>query len=485
VALSKVRSVVGRLRRALSKGLGTRRPSRRAVLLVSAGLWLLGFVVRSWYAVDLAPVMYSHEQPGTRMASRYDDAALAHLAGDGILYPRVWPDRSDTALVSRPPGYPLFIALVYRTIGRSGFAVQLVQNALGSLLPVFLFLLATGLFGLHVGGLAGAMAACSAPLARYCAVLTPDSLGTLLAVAVMALVWRDRWRPGWTTLAACVLLGAATWLRPNFLLMAVFVSVGLLAASPRRRRAAPWVLGAAVIAILLVMPVTIRNWRIYGAFVPVSINMGILVWEGIADAGGEHWGARGRDAAVAIEEAKYFRDPRYAGWWASPDGILRDRERMRRSLEVIRAEPLWFLAAAVRRVGEMLDYGDGGVPSVRGADDAPPSEPHLTPAETAMLAPGRLGAWARRPIALVQGALAAVTLPLVVAGLGVCALLSPRRLLLVLLVPLYHLLTQAPLHYEPRYVLPMHALSLIVAAAAVAALAAVVSTVARSGRSRR
>jgi hypothetical protein len=102
-----------------------------------------------------------------------------------------------------------------------------------------------------------------------------------------------------------------------------------------------------------------------------------------------------------------------------------------------------------------------------------------------MLAPGRLGAWARRPIALVQGALAAVTLPLVVAGLGVCALLSPRRLLLVLLVPLYHLLTQAPLHYEPRYVLPMHALSLIVAAAAVAALAAVVSTVARSGRSRR
>jgi 4-amino-4-deoxy-L-arabinose transferase-like glycosyltransferase len=419
------------------------------------------------------------------MASRYDDAALAHLAGDGILYPRVWPDRSDTALVSRPPGYPLFIALVYRTIGRSGFAVQLAQNALGSFLPVFLFLLATGLFGLHVGGLAGAMAACSAPLARYCSVLTPDSLGALLAAAVMTLLWRDRWRPGWTTLAAGVLLGAATWLRPNFLLMAVFVSAGLLAASPRRRRAAPWVLGAAAIAILVVMPVTIRNWRIYGAFVPVSINMGILVWEGIADAGGEHWGARGRDAAVAIEEARHFSDPRYAAWWASPDGILRDRERMRRSLQIIRAEPFWFAAAAVRRAGDMLDYRDGGVPFVRlGAEEPPLPAPHITPAEAAMLAPGRLGAWARRPVAFVQGALAVVTLPLALAGLGVCALLSPRRLVLLLLVPLYHLVTQAPLHYEPRYVLSMHAFVLVVAAAAVAALAPGVLSVARSGRSK-
>ena len=471
------------MRRALCRGLGSRRPSRRVLLLASAALWLLGFVVRSLHAVDLATGLYSHEQPGTRMASRYDAAALAHLAGDGILYPRSWPEPSDTALVSRPPGYPVFIALVYRALGRSGVAVQLVQSVLGAFLPVFLFLLATGLFGVYVGLLAGAMAACSAPLAWYCSVVTPDSLGSLLAVAVVTLFWRDRWRPGWTTVGAGLLLGAATWLRPNFLLLAVFFALGLLVASPRWRRAAPWVLGSSAVAVLAVMPVTIRNWRIYHAFVPVSINMGILVWEGIADAGGERWGARSRDAAVAIEEAAHSGDPRHADWWASPDGILRDRERMRRSLDVIRAEPVWFAAASVRRVGEMLDYREGGAQVVRAAaqEEGALGE-RLQPGEAAMLAPGRLVAFARRPIAFLQRALVASTLPLAVSGLGICGLLSARRLLFLLLVPLYHLITQAPLHYEPRYVLAMHAFVLVCAAAAVVGIARAVLSVVQSER---
>jgi 4-amino-4-deoxy-L-arabinose transferase-like glycosyltransferase len=429
--------------------------------------------------------MYSHDQPGTRMASRYHEAAVAHLEGDGVLYPRTWPEPSDTALVARPPGYPLFVALVYRVADRSGFAVQLVQCAIGALLPVLLFQLGTALFGLHVGGLAGLRAAFSAPLAWYSCVLTPDSLASLLAAAIMALLWRDRWRQGWTTIATGFLLGAATWFRPNFLLMAAFLSLGVLVGSPRPRRPAPWVLGMAVAAILVVMPVTVRNWRLYHAFVPVSSNMGILLWEGIADAGGGRWGAKSRDPEVANEEARHFGDPRYAGWWASPDGILRDRERIRRSLEVMRAEPIWFVAASIRRVAEMLDYGEGGAEVVRAA--APdggwrsPSQ-GLEPGEAAIRAAGRLAGFSRRPVAFLQGALAVSTLPLATVGLATLLLLSGRRLFFLLLVPLYHLITQAPLHYEPRYILPMHGFVLVLAAAGAAGLAVAAVGLLRAAR---
>ncbi len=57
--------------------------TRRATAL--AAVAALAFLVRSLYAVDQAPAMYSPEQTGTRMAQRYDDAALAILAGEGIL----------------------------------------------------------------------------------------------------------------------------------------------------------------------------------------------------------------------------------------------------------------------------------------------------------------------------------------------------------------------------------------------------------------
>ena len=51
---------------------------RRAAWL--AALFVLAFVVRSLYAVDQAPDMYTPEQEGTRMAQRYDDAALSILS---------------------------------------------------------------------------------------------------------------------------------------------------------------------------------------------------------------------------------------------------------------------------------------------------------------------------------------------------------------------------------------------------------------------
>ena len=54
---------------------------RRAAALVA--VFALALAVRSLYAVDQAPVMYTPEQTGTRMAQRYDDTALQILRGDG------------------------------------------------------------------------------------------------------------------------------------------------------------------------------------------------------------------------------------------------------------------------------------------------------------------------------------------------------------------------------------------------------------------
>ncbi|HXY40114.1 MAG TPA: glycosyltransferase family 39 protein, partial [Vicinamibacteria bacterium] len=314
----------------------------------------LSLLARLLYLADVVPDLHTPAQPGVRMAARYSEAAVALLEGDGILYPRRWPDPSDTGLVSRPPGYPAFVAMVEGVAGPSYVAVLSAQALLSVLAPVLLLLLASRAAGHRAGLAAGLVAAVSPPLGYHAVVFTPDALAALLAVAIVTVLCGGRRRPAAAAVAAGALAGIATWLRPNFLLLPVLLLLTLWLAWPARRSAWRAALVVAV-AWAIVAPITIRNDRLYGELVPVSSNFGIVLWEGIADLGGERFGAHPADREVAREEAARLGDPRYAGWWASPDGIRRDRDRVRRSLEVIGTHPRWFVAGCLRRAVGVVD----------------------------------------------------------------------------------------------------------------------------------
>ena len=115
-----------------------------------------------------------------------------------------------------------------------------------------------------------------------------------------------------------------------------------------------WVLAA--VSIISVAPITIRNYLLYGEFVLVSANVGIVMWEGIGEASGDRFGAVTNDVLVAQQEAELYGDPRYAESWVMPDGIKRDRDRLRKSLSVIVNNPFWFAGSMLRRMAAMLKY---------------------------------------------------------------------------------------------------------------------------------
>jgi hypothetical protein len=56
----------------------------------------------------------------------------------------------------------------------------------------------------------------------------------------------------------------------------------------------------------------------------------------------------------------------------------------------------------------------------------------------------------------------------VLAGLAALLIVAPRRALFTLVVPLYQVAFQSIVHFEFRYVLPMHACLLVFAGAALA-----------------
>ena len=444
---------------------------RRAAWL--AAVFVLAFLVRSLYAVDLAPQMYTAEQTGTRMAQRYEAAALGILEGEGILWPRV-RDKERTGLLARPPGYALYLAAVYRALGHSFFAAQLVQNLLTSGACVLLVLVASRLASWPAAVAAGVIAALSPPLGYASSLVLPDALSALpllLATAVLAGLqpaW-DR-SVAWSALAGA-LLGAGVWLRPNVVLLPPFLSLVVLASVPDRRRGLRHAVALSLAAVLVVVPITIRNYVVFGEFVPVSINGGLTLWQGVADAGGRELGARRHDTLVAEEEAVRYDDPRYRNWWAEPDGIKRDQDRYRRALEVIRANPGRFAALALGRMREMLDYAGAEAPAVQRAPPAgfaavgAPTRPEAE----RFLAAGRGAAPLRPALAVLQRALSLVLLPLVLAGAALLLARDWRRALLLLSVPLYYLLSESPFIYEWRVVAPMHYGLFGAAGAAVAA----------------
>jgi hypothetical protein len=450
---------------------------RRAAWL--AGVFALAFLVRSLYAVDQAPDMYTPEQTGTRMAQRYDTAALGILAGDGILWPRV-RDKERTGLLARPPGYALYLAAVYKTIGHSFFAAQLVQNLLTSLACVLLVLAAERLASWPAGVVAGVIAALSPPLGYVSALVLPDALSALPLMIALLLVARahaDGKGGVWISVLAGAVVGAGVWLRPNVVLLPPFLSLVVLLVARDRRRGLLHAVALSLAAVAVVIPITIRNYVVFGAFVPVSINGGLTLWQGVADAGGRELGAKRHDTLVAEEESIRYGNPRYRDWWAEPDGIWRDNDRYRRATEVIRANPGRFAGVMLGRMGEMLNYAAAEAPTVLRVPPAPPEAgPVATSASRAtaraeaarFLAPGRAAAPFRAPLAVAQAALSFVLLPLVVLGIVVLASQDWRRAALLLSISAYYLLSESPFIYEWRVVAPMH-YGLFAAAGAAAA----------------
>jgi 4-amino-4-deoxy-L-arabinose transferase-like glycosyltransferase len=453
----------------LARALGTSVPKAPRPLALLA-VFLLAFVVRSLYAVDLAPLMHRPQQPGTRMTARYDEAALGILSGEGVLYP-VAPDPARTGLLARPPGYALYLAAVYRLLGHDLFAAQLVQNALTSLCCVLAAWAAARLVSARVGLLAGVLAGLSPQLGFASNLVLPDALSALPLLGSLLLLTAahpDR-RGGWAWSAgAGGLIGAGCWLRPNVVLLPGLLGVLILLVSRDRRRALGHAVALGVASVLVVIPITLRNWSIFHAFVPISTNGGLTFWQGAADAGGKAAGAFKRDKLVMLEEAERYGKPEYAQWWAEPDGIWRDGERYRRGWEVIRGNPGRYARLMLRRMAGMLRYDDGFAPRVarpgevlslpvdeEGGPSAPADvDERLRHGERFRI--GRAFSALRLPLRALQTALLPISMPLVLLGIVVLIAVQARHAALLLSLPLYYLLTESFFILEWRVVVPMH-----------------------------
>jgi hypothetical protein len=227
-------------------------------------------------------------------------------------------------------------------------------------------LIAAELLPVWVAALGAILVALSPHLASYSLYLSPDSLAVLPILIAIYLILKSRKRPRVVLVVlAGILLGLSCWLRSNGLFLTVFIgaAVFFLFKRENRLRYAVTLVAATVVVI---SPITIRNWILSGRFVPLSLGAGVTLMEGIGDYDTEgRFDMPATDAAVARREVEWFSEPAYEQSLWEPDGIKREQARFSRSLKVIASNPGWFLGVMIRRAGFMLRYNQpnaGGWP---------------------------------------------------------------------------------------------------------------------------
>src|SRR5690242_12309851 len=284
-------------------------------------------------------------------------------------------DPSRTDLVQYPPAYPVTVGLIYKFTGNhSAYAVQIVQWLCDL---VFSFTLITGIaiiaFDWRVGLAASFLLALSPLFAMYAAYPSADAPTTWMVLGGNCLLLlAAKRRSIWLAFLAGLMLGVACWFRVNPLYLCLFWAIGLFV-FVRDTRRAKLLASAAVLAgtIVVISPIVIRNYFTFPYFTPTGGTIGANLWEGLGETelGRSNGFMLGDQKMVERERIKMGLPETVAITPQWPDGIRRDRERIRESVSFIAQHRIWYAGVMLRRMWGMLKvagdplpyYGSSGI----------------------------------------------------------------------------------------------------------------------------
>ena len=243
---------------------------------VPTALWV---VVGVAFVLRVAWVVWVHRDPPTfGDPFIYLNTARGIAQGDGyhILFSKL-----PTAF--HPIGYPGWLAgvvWVAKSIGlarHESLVIMLGQAVLGTASVALVYAITLRLFGARAATVAAALTACFPNLVFYTGLMYSETLyvfGILLAVWIVV---RADWNPVPSVSVIALfglVVGLATLVRPFTLPLPIFLGIALLRAGASWADAGKVVVVALGVAVLVLVPWTIRNARALHAFVPVSTNLG-------------------------------------------------------------------------------------------------------------------------------------------------------------------------------------------------------------------
>ena len=258
-----------------------RVPWGRGERVALAAIMGVGLVLRIWFLSQIVNAPdFTVPQQDPQVQDHY---ARALVTGDWSVPPGEIDPEIRTTPYFRPPGHGYYLTAIY-ALNASYLAPRLVNLALGVAAVLLIALLGRAVYGRAAGLTAGLLAAIYPVFIYWEGQLNDPILFVFLVPCLMHVLrrWAKRQALGWAALAGLI-FGAYALMRPNILAFGPVVALWMLWVAWRHRRLwripAAWCLLAAC-TLLVILPVTVRNYAASGDFVPISTYFGENLWIG-------------------------------------------------------------------------------------------------------------------------------------------------------------------------------------------------------------
>ena len=309
----------------------TRKLNYRAWFI---GIIVLGVLMRIGWVLVFPPVQLSDASSYLRAAKDLLEKGIYFFPGEGFML------RSY-----RPPGYPFFLAAFIMFVGQHWWTPAFTNICFYILLSVAVGHLSKQLAGEKAALLANLLIAFWPSGIAITGLAFTEPLSMLLLMAGLcsfAMSGHNGWH---ASVLAGVLTGLAALVRPTFLgLPLAWVTCRAMDKEQRWFKLQHTALAVLVMA-LLILPWTVRNYMVLGAFIPISTNGGEMFY----------------DANNPLATGGYIeRGERYLQAYAY-DEVLFNKLGYAWGIEWIKENPLGFLRLAVRKQAILLGTDETGV----------------------------------------------------------------------------------------------------------------------------
>ena len=291
---------------------------RQRAWLVPAGFFCLALVVRALVA---ALTQYKLQAD----AAFYFGTARNVASGLGYVLP------DGRFLGSVPPAFPVFLAAVFKVFGVGLTQAVAAQVVLGAATAVLVYYLARHYFGKKPAFIAAAVFSVHPVYVWTSRVVLSETLATfLVAAALLAYARASRGSAAYAVVTG-LLLAATALCRSSLLVVALVLTAG-----PALSRMGGWAVRVRTVALVAAAFLaltglwTYRNYRVFGAFVPSTLNAGQILYEGnMRLAGGDV------PTSVALRRSPEFAE-RVGPYWGTPRADLEyDRFYREKAFELL------------------------------------------------------------------------------------------------------------------------------------------------------
>jgi len=177
-----------------------------------------------------------------------------------------------------PPGYPLFISVIYMFFGIDNLAAVRITQAILSALTVFpVYFICARVFDPKVGIIAAIITCIYPGFIGYSGMVLPQLLIAFLITAFVSLIIRPQSNILSDT-ALGLIAGYSVLIRPEFVLFYLLVLTVMAFIAGIKHLSVKRVLLIFVIMCSVISVWSARNYALFGKFIPVSIHAGDTFW---------------------------------------------------------------------------------------------------------------------------------------------------------------------------------------------------------------